>query len=180
MRRGRRTGAPTFHAGLDFHAPRGTLVWATKAGTVAVVPRTDRRRGPFDGYGNAVVVQHDGENYQGYPTLWTFYAHLDEVFVPEGSFVDAGTPIGRVGNTTNGKFPGMGPHLHLELRHARSDGSSPFPGPYRRLNLDPEPWMARHGLTFGRRGVFIFDERVAGCFEEPERLAYGSTWGEPL
>jgi hypothetical protein len=65
-----------------------------------------------------------------------------------------------MGNTSNGKFPGMGAHLHLELRRRRPNGLSPFPGPYpqteRNLfnNIDPRPWLEGKGLRFMRRGGF--------------------------
>jgi hypothetical protein len=42
----------------------------------------------------------------------------------------------------------MGPHLHLEVRRARADGRSPFPGSYRHYNVDPERWMAAVGVRF--------------------------------
>jgi murein DD-endopeptidase MepM/ murein hydrolase activator NlpD len=68
--------------------------------------------------------------------------------VQEGQRVEPGTMLGRVGHTTNGRFPGMVSHLHLELRRALPDGSSPFPGAYRRHNEDPEEWLADLGVRF--------------------------------
>lgn len=147
-RPGRRTGERTFHAGADFAALGGTDVLAVANGVVERVTKDDPPTPGFNGYGNAVVLRHEGVDFEGHTTLWTFYAHLSAVSVPEGAKVRAGTPIGAVGNTSNGKFPGMGVHLHLELRRAFSDGSSPFPGPYRALNLDPLAWLAQQGVTF--------------------------------
>jgi murein DD-endopeptidase MepM/ murein hydrolase activator NlpD len=42
----------------------------------------------------------------------SLYAHLDEMFVAEGSWVTKGSPIGTIGNA-HGKYYA---HLHLELR----------------------------------------------------------------
>lgn len=137
-----RTGTRTFHAGVDFLTERGTPVYAVARGVVETVTRNTRGHRRFAGYGNAVVVHH--------PELgrWTFYAHLESVDVEEGQVLAPGEPIGAVGNTTNGRFRGMVPHLHLEVREARGDGGSPFPGPYRRHNLDPAEWLAELGVRF--------------------------------
>lgn len=126
------------------------------------------RGGPLNGYGNALVVELS-EVYapviqrvygRGVTRLWQLYAHMRSV-MPVGDSVRPGEPIGLVGNTTNGKFPGMGAHLHNELRHAGAGGRAPFPGPYRTNNVDPEPLYAELGLRFGPRGVFEFDQQRA-------------------
>lgn len=137
-----RTHVRTFHAGADFLVPHGTPVFAVRSGVVEAVAHERDRRSAFAGYGNAVVVHHLDTD------RWSLYAHLDEVFVQEGQRVDAGAMLGRVGNTTNRRFPGMVSHLHLEVRVARPDGGSPFPGPYRRHNIDPEEWLADLGVRF--------------------------------
>ncbi len=138
-RNSRRTGERTFHAGIDFLAERGTPVYAVRGGVVEAVA-TNTTQTLFAGYGNAVVVHHPDEG------RWSFYAHLEDVTVEEGQPVEPGTLLGHVGNTTNGRFPGMGAHLHFEVRVARGDGGSPFPGPYRRHNVDPEDWLAAMGV----------------------------------
>jgi len=142
------------HAGIDIGGARGTPVYTPKAGTVErIALNSAPARSPFGGYGNAVVVR--------YPEgVWTFFAHLNEILVAEGQQVAAGQLIGRIGNTTNGKFPGMGVHLHMEVRRAKQDGSSPFPGSYGRYNLDPESWLSANGIQFAGR---------------PRRLALGPT-----
>jgi len=142
-RRGRTTGRRTFHAGLDFAAERGTPVYAVRRGVVETVAR-ERERAFFRGYGNAIVLHHAQDE------RWSFYAHLDEVLVEPGQVVEPGELIGRVGNTTNRQFRGMGTHLHFEVRVAQPDGSSPFPGPYRRFNVDPERWLAELGVRLDR------------------------------
>ncbi len=138
-----RTGRRTFHAGIDFGAERGTPVYAVRRGVVETVAR-DRVRANFTGYGNAIVLHHADD------ARWSFYAHLDEVLVEQGQRVEAGTLIGRVGNTTNRQFRGMGTHLHFEVRRAQFDGSSPFPGPYRRNNVDPARWLRELGVAVPR------------------------------
>lgn len=164
MRRGRRTGEPTFHAGMDLGHPggRGTPILNIQRGVVERVTRdSDRSRG-FGGYGNGVVVNHgDG--------TWALYAHMHDTSVEPGETVEPGKQLGTMGNTSNGQFPGMGVHLHIELRRAKADGSSPFPGPYRTYNLDPRPWLEGKGLRFLRRGGF---EIAPGS----EMAATRSTW----
>lgn len=149
MRRGRRTGEPTFHAGMDLgHADGlGTPVFAVQGGTVErVLSDASSARG-FGGYGNGVIINHgDG--------TWGLYAHLQHAQVARGQVVTAGQQVGTMGNSSNRKFHGMGVHLHLELRRGRPDGRSPFPGPYRTFNLDPRPWLEAKGLRFGSRGSF--------------------------
>lgn len=135
-----RTGQRTFHAGADFLVARGTPVYAVRGGIVEHVAHDVRGRSRFAGYGNAIVIRH--------PDLgrWSFYAHLDSIEVEEGQVVHPGERIGAVGNTHNGRFPSMVPHLHFEVRRSRPDGSSPFPGPYRRFNENPEYWLAALGV----------------------------------
>ncbi len=139
-----RTGRRTFHAGLDFLAPRGTEVRAAAPGVVERVVLHDRvGRTRFGGYGRAVVVRHPGAR------VWTFYAHLDSVEVEVGQPVRAGQRLGEVGNSTNHRFGGMPTHLHFEVRRAAPGGRSPFPGPYRRFNLDPAAWLRSVGVGYG-------------------------------
>lgn len=147
-RPGRRTGRPTFHAGVDFPAPRGTPVYAVSAGRVVKVVADAERVAGFRGYGNAVLVHHPEDD------CWTLYAHLKAAFAREGANVSAGTPIGSVGRTSNRRFRKMGPHLHLEVRRRRPDGEPPFPGPYRANNVDPERWLAARGVI-AREGRFF-------------------------
>ncbi|HJL16165.1 MAG TPA: M23 family metallopeptidase [Sandaracinaceae bacterium LLY-WYZ-13_1] len=156
-----RTGRRTFHAGVDFLVDRGTPAYAVREGVVELVTR-NTRRSRYAGYGNAVVVRHPGAE------RWSFYAHLDSVDVEEGQRVAPGERLGTVGNTTNGRFPYMVPHLHFEVRRARRDGSSPFPGRYRRHNLDPEQWLASLGVDFDADGARRMEIGAANDCEEIE------------
>lgn len=151
-RRGRTTGARTFHAGTDFHAQRGTPVYAVRPGIVEHVASNSDRRGQFSGYGNAVVIFHPDED------CWTFYAHLEEALVEVGQKVETSEHIGSVGNSSNGRFPGMGVHLHFEVRERTQHGTSPFPGPYRVNNQNPEHWLAEHGIVFDDSGTASLTE----------------------
>ncbi len=135
-----------FHAGVDFDAPRGVRVQNVRAGVVEAVPRNRERHTGYDGYGNAVVVRHDDEG------VWVLYAHLQTVAVRPGDRVEAGQLLGTSGRTSNRKFPHLGPHLHLEVRVATPEGETPFPGVYRRYNVNPRCWFARHGLYYDAHG----------------------------
>ena len=92
------TGGRAFHAGIDFPAPRGTIVMSAGYGKVTFV-------GQRSGYGNLVEVTHAAG-------LVTRYGHLSAFLVKEGQVVNAGTPIAKVGSTGRS----TGPHLHFEVR----------------------------------------------------------------
>lgn len=111
-----------WHEGADFAAEAGTPVLAVRPGHVHAVFGERHRR--TYGYGNLVVVYHPED------ALFSAYAHLSEVFVPSGVEVVAGTVLGASGATSGGRFPGMGPHLHLAMRRPRRTGRAPWPGPY--------------------------------------------------
>lgn len=92
------TGKPQFHGGVDLPAPCGTPIPAARSGTVIAA-------GERGGYGLAVEVAHpDGST--------TLYAHAQRVSVEVGQQIQAGQPLGEVGQTGRS----TGPHLHLELR----------------------------------------------------------------
>jgi murein DD-endopeptidase MepM/ murein hydrolase activator NlpD len=157
VRPGRLTHRRTFHAGLDFPAPKGTSVFAARPGTVERVVHDEDRTPGFRGYGNAVVLYHPDDDH------WTFYAHLSDVTVVVGQQVLAGQPLGAVGGSSNGRFHGMGTHLHFEVRHRRPHGEAPFPGPYRWNNLNPARWLAERGLRYGAGGLVVTAERSAAA-----------------
>lgn len=86
------------HSGVDIGGSTGEAIWASKEGRVIFAGR----RG---GYGNAVVVQHEGN-------VATLYAHMSEVRSADGDWVEQGEVIGLVGSTGWS----TGPHLHFEVR----------------------------------------------------------------
>jgi hypothetical protein len=144
------------HAGMDLGhtAGRGAPILNVQEGTVFDVLRDDDSRRAYSGYGNGVIVHHPSDD------TWALYAHLDRVEVQQGQRVSAGQRLGTMGASSNRKFPGMGVHLHIELRRRRPDGGAPFPGPYPqsveqpRFSLDPRPWLESKGLRFASRGAF--------------------------
>ncbi len=89
-----------FHAGLDYPAPAGTPVRATRAGVVVF-------RGVDGRYGRLVRITHD----KGYETR---YAHLKKWSpgLHVGITVRTGQIIGYVGESGQA----TGPHLHYEVR----------------------------------------------------------------
>jgi murein DD-endopeptidase MepM/ murein hydrolase activator NlpD len=88
------------HEGIDMAAPIGTPVLAAAAGEV--IYSGDQVRG----YGNMIVVKHEGD-------LVTVYAHNSLLLVHSGDRVAVGQEIARVGDTGRATAP----HLHFEVRH---------------------------------------------------------------
>ncbi len=92
-----RSNSVGYHTGVDFVAAVGTIVGSTAPGQVTVATWDPS-------YGNWIEIDHGG----GYRSR---YAHLNEIFVREGEWVQANTYIGTVGNTGNSS----GAHLHFEI-----------------------------------------------------------------
>jgi murein DD-endopeptidase MepM/ murein hydrolase activator NlpD len=91
------------HKGVDISAPRGTPVFASNSGIVAVARR-------FTLEGNLVVIDHG-------TGIFSIYAHLSKIHVREGDFVRKGQIIGRVGSTGRS----TGPHLHFGIKVKETD-----------------------------------------------------------
>jgi murein DD-endopeptidase MepM/ murein hydrolase activator NlpD len=94
---GIRQGRP--HEGIDLSAPLGTPIVAARDGTVIYAGDGVK------GYGNMVVVQHDGG-------LLTVYAHNSLLIARQGERVRQGQEIARVGQSGRATAP----HLHFEVR----------------------------------------------------------------
>ncbi|MGL5823398.1 MAG: peptidoglycan DD-metalloendopeptidase family protein [Nocardioides sp.] len=109
----------SWHTGTDFSTPCGVPVYAAHAGTVEI-DTTQSWAGP-----------HLVKISTGPGALATWYAHLAAVTVSRGQHVEAGDPIGLVGDQGNA----TGCHLHFEV-HLK-DG--PIYGPD---NTDPSVWLA--------------------------------------
>jgi LysM repeat protein len=86
------------HNGIDIGLLVGDSVRAAFRGTV----RLSRWQG---GYGRVVIIRH----HNG---LETIYAHLSKFLVKEGEAVEAGTVVGKGGNSGASR----GSHLHFETR----------------------------------------------------------------
>jgi murein DD-endopeptidase MepM/ murein hydrolase activator NlpD len=88
------------HRGVDYGAPIGTRVRATSDGVVEFVGRQN-------GYGNLIVLRHNGSYSTAYGHLNGFVSGLRR-----GMRVAQGELIGYVGRTGLAS----GPHLHYEFR----------------------------------------------------------------
>jgi murein DD-endopeptidase MepM/ murein hydrolase activator NlpD len=88
------------HKGVDYAAPIGTSVKVTASGTVATV-------GKQNGYGNVIIVNHQGRYSTVYGHLSRFASNLHR-----GQRVNQGDVIGYVGMTGLAS----GPHLHYEFK----------------------------------------------------------------
>lgn len=87
------------HQGIDIKAPKGTEILAVADGFIERVSEGGNA-------GKSVYLRAaDGKLY--------FYAHLDKYEVEEMQAVEAGEPIGTVGDTGNAK--NTTPHLHFEI-----------------------------------------------------------------
>jgi murein DD-endopeptidase MepM/ murein hydrolase activator NlpD len=86
------------HKGIDIQAPEGESIKAAEDGVVIF-------SGFLKGYGNVVIIKHEGD-------FFTVYAHNRVNLVKEGEFVKKGQVIGKVGMTGNAQTP----HLHFEIR----------------------------------------------------------------
>ena len=88
------------HKGIDYAAPIGTRVRSVGDAVVEYA-------GVKGGYGNVVILRHNGQ----YSTV---YAHLSRIAVRRGARVGQSDTIGFVGQTGWA----TGPHLHYEFRIA--------------------------------------------------------------
>lgn len=105
-----RDGGSRSHRGIDIFAPLGTDAVAAAGGLVTRVG--ENRLG-----GNVVWMRSwDGLSF--------YYAHLDRQTVNVGSTVEAGEPVGKVGNTGNART--TPPHLHFGV----FDGGAVDPYPF--------------------------------------------------
>ena len=85
------------HEGIDIVAEKGSNVHASYAGKVI-------HSGNDDIYGKIIILAHKNNFY-------TFYGHLDSIFVKKHNFIKNNEVIGLIGET--GKT--SGPHLHFEI-----------------------------------------------------------------
>jgi murein DD-endopeptidase MepM/ murein hydrolase activator NlpD len=112
MRRHPIFGAWRAHKGIDYAAPTGTRVRAVADGLVEFA-------GVKGGYGNVVILRHNGQ----YSTV---YGHLSRIAVRRGARVAQNDTIGLVGHSGWA----TGPHLHYEFRiagEARNPASIAMP-----------------------------------------------------
>ena len=106
------------HTGIDIPGDIGTPILAAGDGKIIYAGFGVYRGGNEiidDPYGKAVVIEHSF-GYQG-ESLFTLYAHLEEILVEKGQDVTTGDQIGLMGKT--GKT--TGPHLHFEVRVGKNE-----------------------------------------------------------
>ena len=96
--------------GIGITAAVGTPVKSVSAGTVAYA-------GQMGTYGRTVILEHGGGDY-------SVYGSLNTIDVKKGARVIKGQALGTVGSND----PGLGPHLHFEIRRG---------GPA----VDPAEWL---------------------------------------
>ena len=86
-----------YHQGVDIVSKKREKVHASAEGTIM-------HSGYDDIYGKIIILAHKNNFY-------TFYGHLDTIFVKKHEFVDSKQLIGLVGDTGET----TGPHLHFEI-----------------------------------------------------------------
>jgi murein DD-endopeptidase MepM/ murein hydrolase activator NlpD len=102
-----------YHKGVDYAGGAGSVVVAPAAGKIRLVGKETEG---FRVHGNTIGIDHG----QGVLSL---FLHLQDVYVQEGDFVEAGQTIGTIGSTG----ASTGPHLHWGLYiHG--------------VSVDPAPW----------------------------------------
>ncbi len=87
------------HWGVDYAAPKGTLIYAAGDGVVQMAKYNG-------GYGNFVKIRHNSEYSTAYGHMWKFAKGIRP-----GVRVKQGQVIGYVGSTGRS----TGPHLHYEV-----------------------------------------------------------------
>lgn len=136
-----RNGGTRFHAGHDLHAPTGTIVNSTLAGTVVSATNTGA-----NSYGNTVVVKSNihpegqpgfvgprsdpGAPSTGIPekNIYVQYSHLETMNVTTGATVTSGQSIGTVGTTGNAQgMTGEDVHLHINVGTSLNVGGTLIP-----------------------------------------------------
>ena len=100
-------GAYSGHTGCDFstHGNENQKIVAAESGTVILVKLLERS------YGHYIVIRHDKTTSSG-KSVYTLYAHNNDIIVDEGQYVKKGQKIANSGSTGNS----TGPHCHFEVR----------------------------------------------------------------
>jgi len=154
------------HTGIDIPAALGTPVLAVGPGDViwagwGLFTGDDENK--EDPYGLAVVIRHDF-GYQG-QRLFTVSAHMKQIEVVTGQWLDTGDVLGQVGLTGHAS----GPHLHFEVRLGSGDNFS---------TRNPELWLAPpqgSGVLVAYLGDF-FTNPLDMISIKVESVSTGQTW----
>ncbi len=107
-------GAYKGHTGCDFstNGNENQKIVAAESGTVILVKLLNYS------YGHYVVIRHDKKTLSG-KTVYTLYAHNNDIIVSAGDYVKKGKQIAYSGTTGNS----TGPHCHFEVRVGGSSQS---------------------------------------------------------
>lgn len=142
------------HFGTDIYAPRGTPVLAAADGVVTVSTFT-----PSPGPGWKVAISH-GEG------VYTYYIHMDDVYVSAGDEVIACDVIAGVG--AKGNAEGTPNHLHFEMDFGVGVQGKPDwfvdyidfkPGVASLCGVEPLAYLCKHDLLLRDfRGVILFQK----------------------
>ena len=148
-------------AGVQVLAAAAGTVAGTRDGIVDFVPKVEGRE-----CGNGVMIEH-ADGWQ------TQYCHLRQgsILVRPGDRVEAGTPLGLIGQSGMADFP----HVHLSVRQngtkidpfqPKGDTCAVTPGPS--LWATPEPYQPGGFLDAGfTAAVPVYDAIRAGLPTEP-------------
>jgi len=143
------------HTGIDIPGEIGTPIYAAGDGKIVWAGYGYYRGGSNvldDPYGKAVAIKHTFGYQNQY--IFTVYAHLDDITVKEGQYVQAGDQIGLMGET--GRT--TGPHLHLEVRLGEDDYFATY-NPYLWL-APPQGWGILVGQVRNWNGRLLERQRV--------------------
>jgi peptidoglycan hydrolase-like protein with peptidoglycan-binding domain len=138
------------HKGIDINGRVGDRIEAFAPGRVVFT-------GQMRGFGNTVIIQHEGG-------LQTVYAHLDRITVRNDQQVDRTTQIATMGRT--GNTPERGDtHLHFEIREGAN--GTPLSG----RAVDPRRYLHFEGET---------SQRVGEIQQHLQRLDIRDGRGQPV
>ena len=146
------------HRALDFYAPVGTPVYASYSGKVVrVVDGGTDYYG--DGYGNYVVVEHDGYTLLNgnKVKLYSKYNHMNATAISNGASVTAGTTklgyVGKSGYVT-------GPHLDFQIFYNSSNQNNSY------TNIDNSLDPYSNQLLVLPSDLYVTDSDPSGCGDD--------------
>ena len=150
------------HTGVDVVGQGGTLdmIVAHSRGKVIFCQKGQRYNPGSQGdasYGNCIKILHDNGMY-------TLYAHLADVRVNLGQYVEQGQDLGMMGNTGNSTAS----HLHFEVWNNQNVRINPEPY----LNADLDGSVECTGtITYQVYAEGHWLEEVSKCDDTPEGYA---------
>jgi murein DD-endopeptidase MepM/ murein hydrolase activator NlpD len=169
------------HQGVEFNGGEGTVTRAIGVGLVV-------HAGPAEAGALTVVIRHDRQLEAGGVPYFVFsaYYHHSALLVQAGERVQAGQPIGRIGNTGRA----TNDHLHLEVHAVPFDSVLLVVNPderYPRFSTNPELWISPlpgTGIVAGQvwtaDGERVGQARVYGLVKgapQETPFAFAETYG---